>query len=1027
MAAPPHLWWTYLLTFFALAVMGGGAGQALFSTRDLGHFAAGLPCLAGYGYTVPVFGAVVTDPFDPHFVDCEAPYNHGNGVAMMVGAVSVVVAVWLLMVCGGLIMRARLNRGARDGSSATAAAAQRAVDRFEIWCDVWQLTGRQRPRLVLVAPGRFGGRAFTTGVPLARPVVALPLGHAYLEPARFDVIVLHELAHVRSRDLLWAASVWWAGWLNVPVLLLSISSVLFGHPEAHVSRYTASLWTAAALSAAVLILRAALLRRRELAADRFAVEVLGADGPLREVLGARARTPARSGPAGLDLAQLVFRIQQLTASHPPPEQRAEAGGRRGSGDSDHWEGGFAVSAATSLIAMFTYQGVYIALADLSGSHWANPMLPTDLEFASAGLLWACVIVPAWVGRVTAAARAGRAPTWWGPVAGVVLGLVVGYLLQAPGNQPVGGVSLFPGHLALVGVVLGGLAVAGVAVFTAGLATCVAGSAVGGARRRLALVSAVLTAAVALTTALGVAVLLLVAQERWGSAAENRTLLSGAGDLRDWYGVPLLMLVGCTLVLPRPVGARWVRSLNPLPRRCLPVVAAAAGVGGVASTLSWQLRIGAAHSEDAQYLLVFGGWWICALAGWGATAVVLLTGRGRSRDVGGAGGRSLPAGVPAALNAGLVTAAIAGLVEYLTADVSGYGGTLHLLQESARRPMWILCTVVVATLPWLVGLVLLARRLRRGLLRGSLRGSPSGAARPVVIRSVGTLPIAVGTGLGVAALAGALVAGLLAPVTVSAHDRSAGLAALRAVPLERGVPQVSTAPRASAAPTGSARPTASVAPPTSAGDPGRALDHASAERVFAGLRDLLPTDRKTVPNSKHSTNTISPHRCQTLFDGDYASERSRPRSADITHTYEVPAKGVIATGMTVVFSVVSYTTAWDALAPTRLETARCPHSVWLGSGVGAGPIQVSLTARDLTGTPFPALRQDLALVSGVGSATLTDTGLYYGELVGHTLVSVQVDYIYTGARPTAAVRRFPQTLADAALSAFVKNLRAEAVR
>ncbi|MFC4033937.1 M48 family metalloprotease [Streptomyces polygonati] len=989
--APRHMWWTYLLTGFALAVMGSGAGQALFLTRDLGRVSRTVDCLARQGVDPIALNQGVGGRASTRLHACTAAYNDRSGVAMLVGAGAVLLAAGLLTLCGGLLLRLRLRvRAGGQEAAAGSEAAGRAARRFEAWCDTWELTGRRRPRLLLAAPGRFGGRAFTTGVPLGRPVVVVPLSYAYLAPETFDVVVLHELAHVRSRDLLWAASVWWTGWLNVPVLLLALGSTLTD-PGGYLAYDVGALGTAAALSSAVLVLRAALLRRRELAADRFAVEVMGDAGPLRTALGGRTAIPGAAGPFATALAQLRRGISRLTASHPPPEVRAAAT----PADPDRWEGGFALSAAAGLVAMFTYQGVYTLLVDLSAFRGSDPSTVSDLAFASTGLIWACVVVPAWARRVRASAPTGSAPSWRGPLAGALLGIVGGYVLQVPGAPPVTGRSLFRGHLLLTTGLLA-VAVAGAAVLTLGLATRVAAG-----RRPLALASAVVTAAVALTMTLSTTVTLLVARIRWESAAGDRMLLVGLGDQRYWRYVPLLLLVGCALCAPR--------GLTLLPRRHWPVVAVVAAVGGLASALEWRLRIPAARrSGDATYLLLHGGWWICALAGWTALVAVLLT---RADP-------PLPAppaaSVPTALTAGLLGAALAGLVRsLLLLAAGGSGATGQLFLKSVRVPPWMFLATVVVTLPWLLaGAGAARRRPARG------RTAPR--------RGV-TAPAA---GIGVAVLAAALAAGLLSPLTVSAHDYTRGLAAIRSDPQIPVAPVVSAAPAPSARPrpTGDRKvppPATPVPAPTPSPDPGRPLSRAAAEHAFDGLRALLPAHFKQVPNSEHSTLSVRPKSCQTLFDKDYAHDRALPRTADITRTYSAPAEGTTSSGLTITFTVTSYVTPQPGFTSLRREVARCPHPAWVSPGADDGLIHGTLTLRDLPGTPYPAVREGVSLVSRTNGITIVVAGSSDSEQIGHTIVLAEVDYAYFTVPPPRAVRAYPQALTAAALTTVVRNLRAAA--
>jgi Zn-dependent protease with chaperone function len=1076
--APRHMWWTYLLTLFALAVMGGGAGQALFLSQDLGNISSSLTCYLQHGFSVQDLPRTVAGTVDPHFAGCVASYDRRHGIATLTGAGAVVAAAWLLMVGGGLVLRARLRPEEQLADS--SEAARRARSRFEAWCDVWGLAGRGRPRLLLAAPRRFGGRAFTTGVPLARPVVVVPLAYAYLDTEAFDVVVLHELAHVRSRDLLWAASVWWAGWLNVPVLLLLALSSAVAAPYSSLRFYGTSTGIAAVLSAAVLVLRAALLRRRELAADRFAVDVLGDAAPLRAVLGARPTAPAAPAPLTVRARHLVRAALRWGASHPPPEVRARAE----PADLERWEGGFAVSAAAGVIAMLTYQGVETLLVDLGDLHWRNPSLPSDLAFATTGLLWACVVVPAWARRVRAAARAGQRPTWAGPLAGAVLGLTGGYLLQAPGAGSAVGRDLFAGHLPLA-VLLLVVGTAGAAVVAVGLATSVAGpvpavragdtapagraARAGEALARGPLAGAVLTAAVVLTTALSMTAMLLTSQIRWSSTAEDRTLLLGVGAQHYWPFAPVLVFIGCVLSAPRPAArpprrpaVRKAPRLPAAPARAhLAAIGAAAVVGGLVAAVDWRSRsAGVRHDQDALYLLLTRGWWICALAGW--TVFVLVLAAGGLRRVpartsaaapapvpAGTSGNppaaapagpaalpgpaaspsaaaaipaeppppspnratstspidpSTPAGrLPAALAAALLTAALAGLLRALALAVSGPPGTLHLFQESVRAPTWMVLGAAVVTAPPLYAVTRAARRPRR---------APGRSQRGLRARTTASA-----VALGAAVLAVAQISGLLAPLTVSAHDDSRSLAAVRSRAQPSGIPAL-PAPRPASATT---PPPAGGTPAPPAPDPGRALTRAEAGQVFTGLRALLPKGWKPAAAAPHSTYPVEPASCRTLSDGDYAGDQAGHRTADISHAYTAPARGTAAGGLTVTFTVTSYAKPFTGFDGLRREVRRCPHYDIAGALTGGARIHVSTSLRDLAGTPYPAVRVDTVSVARTTGIKIVATSVHDTETVGHTQLSAEVVYAYYSVPPSAAVRAYPPALTTAALKALVANV------
>ncbi|MDN3357882.1 M48 family metalloprotease [Actinomadura sp. DC4] len=951
-----NLWWMYLLVVFALAGMGAGAAQALFDTHNLGENSTVVTCLARHGLTNFDGTSHVSAKVGAQFAACVDPFGRRHGVAMLIGAGVMLVAAWALMLGGGFGVRWSLRRDRFTASPATEARAEAAVTRFNAWCAVWRLNGRRRPRLLLTASGT--RQAFTTGLPLARPLVVVPVSYVHTEPAMFDVAVLHELAHVRSRDLLWASWVWWAGWLNIPALLLAVGST-FDRPLLP-SHYSASLWLSAALSVAVLVLRAALLRRRELAADRYAVEVLGDPGALRAALG----------PEAAPVARLTRYVRRLTASHPAAGTRAGAD----PASLDRWEGGFAVTAATSVIAMFTFQGVYLALVNFFGVVWGDPQLPGELAFAAASLLWACVVVPAWTRRAEAASRTGSPPTWWGPVAGMALGLPLGYRLQIPGASTAVGADRSSGPLLVLCLLL--------AVVMAGVGTLVAGlvSNLVGTGRPRTLVAVVATAAIALATALNVATNVLQGHARSGNGALDRTLLMGQGDVRVWRFVPLLLLIGFLLAARTP----GTRVSGMLPRACWPLMAPAAVVGGLAAGLSWQLRIAADRPPDTLYLLFYQRLWICALAGWTVVAAALLTGRSGTESPGGA--RPLSR-LPAALTAGFVTAILAGLVQFGYTAALRYGRNLPTFERSLRMPVWLLLVALVVTLPWLLGAAALIDRRRPPL---------------------GNVSAILGTAVFTGAVAVIVVSGAVSPLTVAPHDysRSSSVAA-QATPGPPGPPD-STLPAQATPGTGRTA------------DPGRALSGTAAARAVANIAGLLPPGRKLVKNDEGGRQKIRPTTCQDLFDRDDAAEKARPRNADVTRTYTFPARGTTSDGIELKVDLTSYGTPMGDLGFLRNEAARCPRLTLLAAGVSA--MRASLTEKSPPALPYPTDRSDLVVVGHAGSLRVVTTQLTDTVLVGHNLASAQVTYSYFNVPPSEAVRSYSVQLAATALTTIIRDLQ-----
>jgi len=165
--------------------------------------------------------------------------------------------------------------------------------------------GRARRRYVLVNRGLIGLRAH--------------------DPAAFDAIVLHELAHVRNRDidvayltvLLWRLFV--AVFL-IPVVLLFHSAL---------DRPSDLLFQLVLLTVLVLLTHHAVLRERELEADARAAHWLGDPAVLRRIFAGPAAGPTRAELAVLESWSLPrtawqWLVARVLRLHPEPGDRAAA-------------------------------------------------------------------------------------------------------------------------------------------------------------------------------------------------------------------------------------------------------------------------------------------------------------------------------------------------------------------------------------------------------------------------------------------------------------------------------------------------------------------------------------------------------------------------------------------------------------------------------------------------------------------------------------------------------------------------------
>jgi hypothetical protein len=660
-------------------------------------------------------------------------------------------------------------------------------------------------------------------------------------------------------------------------------------------------------------------------------------------------------------------VRQLTAVHPPPAVRAGADTTA----ADRWEGGFAVTAATSLVALFTFQAIDVVLQDLLGWSTSDPGLQFALAFGAASLMWASIVVPAWARRAQAAARTGAAPAWSGPIAGAVLGMVSGYCLPIPGASTVVGLALTAGHLPLL--VAGELVIAGAG---AGVLAATLAARVATARRRVgALVAAVLTAAVALTTALNVGATVVTAHLRWGSTPEDRLLLDAQGDNLLWRCTPFLLLAGLA-VTGRAIHHR---------RALLPVIAVSGVAGGVAAFLSWQLRWHDGQNPDTTYLLLMQRWWICAFAG--AVAALAIWPRLPGERL---------ARLPAALAGGYLTAAVAGLIQFTALAADGFGRNVHNLQESVRYPMWLLFLLTVAGLPWL----LLAQNLPVSvpalrLLHGRRRGV--------------TLA---GCGIAIGALAVASVNDAFAWLTVAPHDYQRAATA-QADFIARAAAAAPQAPTIAAVPAAS--------PSSATLDPGRPLDRVTVARVQDSIEKLLPAHHRLIANNDAPLPDLNPRACHDLLARDGAIDKALPRAARLTRTYTVPAPGTTTSGITVAVTVDSYVTPTD-LGGLQREAGRCPRFTTPSAGSDNGRLEFTLSGRPVTVLDYPAYQGDLTATGRVRSLPVVTITSTRTVLIGHNIITADITYSYLALPPSTAVRNLPGQLGMAVISTAITQLR-----
>src|SRR5947208_4749169 len=152
--------------------------------------------------------------------------------------------------------------------------------------------------------------AFAFGWPRRR-FVAVSGGAAVAavrNPAAFDAVILHELAHIKNRDIdqTYLTLAIWRAFVAAALLPLVVTVIVTGG----LAGWQRSLWRVAVLALIVYSLRNAVLRSREFDADARARE-LDPETQLGPVLAA---LPAPTGR----------RAWNLGWTHPPGQARAAA-------------------------------------------------------------------------------------------------------------------------------------------------------------------------------------------------------------------------------------------------------------------------------------------------------------------------------------------------------------------------------------------------------------------------------------------------------------------------------------------------------------------------------------------------------------------------------------------------------------------------------------------------------------------------------------------------------------------------------
>jgi Zn-dependent protease with chaperone function len=308
---PAPLLGLYALVFTVLGCIGAFAGEIFFlgdRALSAGHVRTIARCLQAPTMHSPLSL--------PAFDRCVSGSFRLEGLFVLAVAVAVPALTAMLSLIAPWMTQQRL---ARSGGFNIPAAATR----FEELCDQAGLAGRRRPRLFI---GGLGQReAYTTGLPRRRSLIVISskmAGFAASDPSRFDPVVLHEMAHVRARDVSWVSSVRHITWITLPVVVLACIAQVFDADGGQFFTIVTIVLQAAVFVAGSVLIARELLRRREIEADRQAAWWLGSPEPLRRLLetGRRA-VPIKPGGAGhwwsLPLARHPSPAARIAALHDP--------------------------------------------------------------------------------------------------------------------------------------------------------------------------------------------------------------------------------------------------------------------------------------------------------------------------------------------------------------------------------------------------------------------------------------------------------------------------------------------------------------------------------------------------------------------------------------------------------------------------------------------------------------------------------------------------------------------------------------
>jgi Zn-dependent protease with chaperone function len=604
----------YALLATAVGCVGASAGQLFFAgdgTLSTPFEGAQNRCFLSY----PI--AIHLQELDR----CQEGSYRSQGLFVLGCAASMLLIMAALILVVPSLDRRRLARALQFTESQGIPAA--ATARFGSFCDQAGLTGRRRPRLVVAAVPE----AFTTALPGGLPLVVIPvqivLARDY--PSRFDPVVLHELAHVRARDVSLVSSVRGIAWITIPVLALASLPEFLDAGQTQVQR--AYLLQAVGFVAATILVAAGLLRVREIAADRQAARWLGSPETLQNLLDS-AEVPVGTRPHRSSrrrfrlLARHPSLLARLTALRSPLTDR---------------DAGFATALTVGAVAAMAMNTCFYFASSLDSA--AAVWLPIRVWAATGGVVLGLGLAPAFLRSAAQARRAGEPFAWWTPVAGVSFGLLLGSLV-APGlaTGAVISVVVGSGFRGVATAVLLALTGAGIAVLTAGLASLAAD--------RYPHRPSWLAACVTAVTACWTAAALLPVRGLFSTGIDSHSVVfSLAGN--QWR-LLLLLYPAAVIALGAPIRSReghgpaadanqastGPRSMTSSPGAwtqqarvavSLAITPVCAAVIATAILLT-QRHLGDSTSEVVVSRWSQENWWVCAITGW-VVLVILALARG----------------------------------------------------------------------------------------------------------------------------------------------------------------------------------------------------------------------------------------------------------------------------------------------------------------------------------------------------------------------------------------------------------------